>query len=325
MTSIVLDRTDTHLVEEESLPRGTINLALLEATPPLRRSKRPPTNTTIPTTPYYLLRNRHQSLPYWFSCFYTIVAVVLSVNNGIHSTVAKMNLLSHALTTILFATCSILPSDAFVSSPIGQQTTLTKNFSKNPFLRTQTRVAASDDSSSDTLKLFSPCKINLFLRIIRKRPDGFHDLASLFQAVGFGDTLTLSLSEQPNDEFTCNMEGVPTDSSNLVLRALELMRQKTGKTDVYFKADLFKRVPAQAGLGGGSANAATAMWGANELMGKPATLGEVSCTSCCVCPVERRHCVESEGERTAIHNCKLSENIRMLYLHLTFVVLYSAH
>ncbi|EED95092.1 4-diphosphocytidyl-2c-methyl-d-erythritol kinase, partial [Thalassiosira pseudonana CCMP1335] len=125
------------------------------------------------------------------------------------------------------------------------------------------------------LKLFSPCKINLFLRIIRKRPDGFHDLASLFQAVGFGDTLTLSLSEQPNDEFTCNMEGVPTDSSNLVLRALELMRQKTGKTDVYFKADLFKRVPAQAGLGGGSANAATAMWGANELMGKPATLGEL--------------------------------------------------
>ena len=71
------------------------------------------------------------------------------------------------------------------------------------------------------------------------------------------------------------MEGVPTDSSNLVLRALELMRVKTGK-EVYFKADLVKRVPAQAGLGGGSANAATAMWGANELMGRPAGLDEVS-------------------------------------------------
>lgn len=71
------------------------------------------------------------------------------------------------------------------------------------------------------------------------------------------------------------MEGVPTDSSNLVIRALELMRQKTEKTDVYFNADLFKRVPAQAGLGGGSANAATAMWGANELMGSPATLDQL--------------------------------------------------
>ncbi len=72
------------------------------------------------------------------------------------------------------------------------------------------------------------------------------------------------------------MEGVPTDSTNLVLRALELMRQKTGKTDVFFRADLFKRVPAQAGLGGGSSNAATAMWGANVLMGSPATLEQVS-------------------------------------------------
>lgn len=142
-------------------------------------------------------------------------------------------------------------------------------------------TTSDDDDTPSSLKLFSPCKINLFLRIIGKRSDGFHDLASLFQAVGFGDTLTLSLLKDSNqqkkkkDAFTCNMDGVPTDSSNLVLRALELMRQKTGKTDVYFNADLFKRVPAQAGLGGGSANAATAMWGANELMGKPATLDEM--------------------------------------------------
>ncbi|KAL7460703.1 hypothetical protein ACHAXS_003139 [Conticribra weissflogii] len=136
--------------------------------------------------------------------------------------------------------------------------------------------ASTTNNPSEALTLFSPCKINLFLRIIRKRPDGYHDLASLFQAVGFGDTLQLSLSENgEKDEFTCNMEGVPTDSTNLVLRALELMRQKTGKNDVFFRADLFKRVPAQAGLGGGSANAATAMWGANVLMGSPATLEQL--------------------------------------------------
>ncbi|KAL3786058.1 hypothetical protein HJC23_003906 [Cyclotella cryptica] len=143
--------------------------------------------------------------------------------------------------------------------------------------RTHSLSAESNTEAIPTeLNLFSPCKINLFLRILRKRPDNFHDLASLFQAVGFGDTLHLSLapSDADADEFTCNMEGVPVDSTNLVLRALELMRQRTGK-EVYFQADLVKRVPAQAGLGGGSANAATAMWGANELMGRPAGLEEL--------------------------------------------------
>lgn len=152
-------------------------------------------------------------------------------------------------------------------------------------LRHSARAAATDvdesskaDSDTKTLSLHSPCKINLFLRIIRKREDGFHDLASLFQAVGFGDTLELTPLEEgaEKDEFSCNMEGVPVDSSNLVLRALELMREKT-ESSQYFKANLIKQVPAQAGLGGGSANAATAMWGANELMGNPASLDEVSC------------------------------------------------
>lgn len=135
--------------------------------------------------------------------------------------------------------------------------------------------SSSAEEEQKTLSLFSPCKINLFLRIIRKREDGFHDLASLFQAIGFGDTLELAeLAEGDADEFTCNMEGVPVDSTNLVLRALDLMREKTG-VDMNFKSNLIKQVPAQAGLGGGSANAATAMWGANELMGRPASVEQV--------------------------------------------------
>lgn len=146
--------------------------------------------------------------------------------------------------------------------------------------------SSSVQTSDNTLTLFSPCKINLFLRIIRKREDGYHDLASLFQAVGFGDTLELTpLAENPNnnpkDEFECNMAGVPVDSTNLVLRALTLMRKKTC-VPKYFKAKLIKSVPAQAGLGGGSANAATAMYGANELMGRPATLEQVRTIYYCV-------------------------------------------
>jgi hypothetical protein len=141
----------------------------------------------------------------------------------------------------------------------------------------ETKSGASQSTDASTLTLFSPCKINLFLRILRKRADGYHDLSSLFQAVGFGDTLELTPIQggAEKDEFTCNMPGVPVDSSNLVLRALQLMRQKTGCTDQFFQANLIKQCPAQAGLGGGSANAATAMWGANQLMGEPATVEQV--------------------------------------------------
>ena len=81
--------------------------------------------------------------------------------------------------------------------------------------------------------------------------------------------------ENEKDFFECNMEGVPTDKSNLVIRALDLVRNKTGNEDKFFKANLIKQVPAQAGLGGGSGNAAAAMWGANRLLGNPATLEEV--------------------------------------------------
>ena len=144
----------------------------------------------------------------------------------------------------------------------------------------ETSSSSEVDASQYDLSLFSPCKINLFLRIIRKREDGYHDLASLFQTIGFGDMLHLSLldeEEENNDEdvFECNMEGVPTDKTNLVIRALDLVRTKTGNEDKFFKANLVKQVPAQAGLGGGSGNAAAAMWGANKLLGNPASLEEV--------------------------------------------------
>ena len=140
-----------------------------------------------------------------------------------------------------------------------------------------TVVDEAVDESQYDLSLFSPCKINLFLRIIRKREDGFHDLASLFQTIGFGDMLHLKLLQdsETEDLFECNMEGVPTDKSNLVIRALDLVRSKTGNEDKFFKSNLVKQVPAQAGLGGGSGNAAAAMWGANELLGRPASLEQV--------------------------------------------------
>lgn len=176
---------------------------------------------------------------------------------------------------LVFLACLSSVGCAFMTQHIHVGSSLYHDRSLLQSAVTDTTDSRDRKTESATLSLFSPCKINLFLRIIRKREDGFHDLASLFQAIGFGDTLDLTPIESNADEFTCNMPGVPVDQSNLVLRALQLMREKTGVKQ-YFRANLIKQVPAQAGLGGGSANAATAMWGANQLMGGPASLEEVS-------------------------------------------------
>lgn len=112
------------------------------------------------------------------------------------------------------------------------------------------------------LTLFSPAKINLFLRIISKRPDGFHNLSSLFQTISLGDTLTFELDNQ--DKLTCSTSEIPSDHSNLILKATHLFRCKSG-FDCHFKVNLIKRIPSQAGLGGGSSNAATTLWACNQL------------------------------------------------------------
>ena len=118
------------------------------------------------------------------------------------------------------------------------------------------------------LKLSSPAKINLFLRILYKRSDGFHELASLFQAIDLMDTLHFSLSTQ--DHLTCSDPSLPTDSTNLVLKAADLFRRKTG-LGFGLKVHLEKNIPHEAGLGGGSGNAATTLWALNELTGRQAT------------------------------------------------------
>ena len=120
-----------------------------------------------------------------------------------------------------------------------------------------------------TVEKFSPCKVNLMLAILGPRPDGFHELLSLVAPTKFGDILTAETAAGKTcDSLECNMEGVPTDSSNLVIKAAELFRQKTG-LKTYFNFRLEKRVPAGAGLGGGSSNGASALLAVNELCGTP--------------------------------------------------------
>lgn len=114
------------------------------------------------------------------------------------------------------------------------------------------------------MKLFSPAKINLFFRVLKKRPDGFHEIASLYQAISLGDELTIELIDGA-DRLLCDNPAIPTDSSNLILKAAELFRCKTG-LKCHFRFTLQKHIPIEAGLGGGSSNAATTLWGLNQLL-----------------------------------------------------------
>ncbi len=125
-------------------------------------------------------------------------------------------------------------------------------------------------------KIFSPCKVNLMLAITGRRNDGFHNLISLVAPTAFGDEL--GVKELPNetkaDTLSCNLDGVPLDASNLVIKAAKLFREATGGNN-FFAFDLHKRTPFGAGLGGGSSNGAAALIAMNRLCGNPLGIREL--------------------------------------------------
>lgn len=115
----------------------------------------------------------------------------------------------------------------------------------------------------------SPGKINLLLNILGRRPDGYHDLETLFFPVPVHDQLTFE-STGPGSglQLTCSHPGLPIDESNLVYRAARRFLDAAA-TDAGFRIHLEKRLPLAAGLGGGSANAAHTLLALNELLGQP--------------------------------------------------------
>ena len=101
------------------------------------------------------------------------------------------------------------------------------------------------------IEVRSHAKINWALRILARRRDGFHDLETLFQAISLHDTITFR--EADSFSLTCDDPTIPTDESNLILRAARALR--TPPVAIH----LVKRIPAEGGLGGGSSNAAATL------------------------------------------------------------------
>jgi len=110
----------------------------------------------------------------------------------------------------------------------------------------------------------APAKINLGLRITGKRPDGYHDILSLFQTVTLHDVLEIDDTGEPG--IVCSGGDVPENADNLIMKAEKVFRDVTGLCRPV-RFTLTKRIPVGAGLGGGSSDAAAALRGLARLNG----------------------------------------------------------
>ena len=117
------------------------------------------------------------------------------------------------------------------------------------------------------LLVSAPAKINLHLEVLGLRPDGFHELAMVMQTIDLADSLSLRPTADGAISLRCDREDLPTDGSNLIVRAGELLRARTGLPELGAAITLQKRIPIGAGLAGGSSNGAAALVGLNELWG----------------------------------------------------------
>jgi 4-diphosphocytidyl-2-C-methyl-D-erythritol kinase len=114
------------------------------------------------------------------------------------------------------------------------------------------------------VRVIAPAKVNLFLEVLGRRADGYHELATLMVAVSLHDSLELAPAADGRTRLQCDHPGLSTGPDNLVCRAVELVRQQSGqRAGVHIR--LHKRIPLAAGLAGGSSDAAATLAGLNRL------------------------------------------------------------
>ena len=110
----------------------------------------------------------------------------------------------------------------------------------------------------------APAKLNLFLHIIGRRPDGYHELQTIFQFLDYCDELDFSVRD--DGEIHCQTNTDLASDDNLIVKAAKLLQQHT-QTALGANIQLRKKIPMGGGLGGGSSNAATTLLALNELWG----------------------------------------------------------
>jgi len=111
----------------------------------------------------------------------------------------------------------------------------------------------------------APAKVNLYLDVINKRPDGYHNIETIFERITLCDWIKVSLAKN-NIKVVCSLKDIPVDNSNTAYKAARVLIQKYN-LKCGFKIEIDKRIPHAAGLGGGSSDAASVILAINYLLG----------------------------------------------------------
>ena len=129
------------------------------------------------------------------------------------------------------------------------------------------------------MEVLAPAKLNLFLEVLGRRPDGYHEVESLMVTVDLRDGLTFVDDPSGRITLSCDDPTLPTGAENLVMKAADRLRAEAGVARGAPIA-LGKAIPAQAGLAGGSSDAAATLVGLDRLWGladpRPETLDELA-------------------------------------------------
>ena len=123
------------------------------------------------------------------------------------------------------------------------------------------------------MKILSPAKINLFLHVTGKRPDGYHNLVTVMCCISLYDTIFLTTGANKTT-VSCSNPEVPEDENNIAFQAADLFLKRLNKQDGV-KIIIKKEIPVAAGLGGGSSNAAAVFLGLNRCYGYPFSLDDL--------------------------------------------------
>ena len=111
----------------------------------------------------------------------------------------------------------------------------------------------------------APAKINLFLDIRGKRSDGYHIVSMVMQSISLCDEITASRTDDGDIKIVCSDENIPLDETNTVYKAVELFFKETEKENKGIEIKIKKNIPTEAGLGGGSTDAAAVLHALNKL------------------------------------------------------------
>lgn len=115
------------------------------------------------------------------------------------------------------------------------------------------------------IKVNAPAKVNLAVDVLGRRPDGYHEVSLILQAVSLYDVITITTNDSDEITVSCNAPGIPCDKTNIVCKTAQRFFKVTGVEPVGININIEKVIPSQAGLGGGSSDGAAVVMGLNAL------------------------------------------------------------